>query len=568
MSGSYSSAPSRNETQSHPLRFLRNLGRSREIATVLLNHGFGDLVDQIGLGHYLRWGKRVFFRKKAAVEPLRTRAERIRLAAESLGPTFIKFGQVASTRPDLVPEDVVNELAKLQERVPPFSEDEAVRLLESEFKQPVDKLFREFNRTPLAAGSLAPVTRAGTPDGEVVAVKIRRPKVVAEVERDLSLMFELAVLIQKHIPEGRVFDPVGLVQHFSRTIRRELNFLREGRTLDEFRRLFRNDATLYVPDVDWDHTREGVVSMEYIEASRIDDREAIQRLGLKPADLAANGARIFMKMSFELGIFHGDPHPGNIRVMDDGSICLLDYGMIGMITEEMRENLVDFFVAITRQDVRSAVRLVTKIGDPSGELDMALLRADVRDFVDNYYGIPLERMHVGRMLHDFVGILSAHGIRCPGDIMLLIRAIVTLEGVGRDLDPGFNLAQHLAPFVQRLVHERYNAGRILNRCLEDVKEFGRVAHALPLQVGRTLEKLSQDDLRMQLDHRGLDHLITEIDRSSNRIVVSLAMSSMILASALLIRQGSETLWMSVPIFILSSLLGMWLIYGVFRSGRL
>ena len=558
---------------SHPLRFLRSLGRSREIATVLINYGFGDLVDRMGLRKYLQWGRRLLFRKRPAPRPPASRGERIRLALESLGATFIKFGQVASTRPDLVPADVVTELEKLQEQVPPFPSETAVTLLEQALGAPVAKLFAEFDEQPVAAGSLAQVHRAKHFDGTLLAVKIRRPNVVRDVERDLALMLELAILIERHIPEAEVFDPVGLVNHFSRTIRRELNFHREGRSLDEFSRLFRHDATLVVPKVYWELTTESVLTMQFIEGIRVSDDSALEKAGIASKDIAANGARIFMKQAFEFGLFHGDPHPGNIRVLADGSICLLDYGMIGMIEEEQRDRIIDLFAAVARRDVRQVGELMQAIGQPYREVDHALLRADVRDFVDNYYGVSLERLSVGNMLSDFVFILANHSIRCPGDLLLLVRALVTLEGVGCELDPHFNMAAHLAPFVEQMLRDRYSPRRIAERLIAESKVFLKLAHDVPLYLGRTLEKLSRDELKIQMEHRGLDRLGTEIDRSSNRIVISLVMSSVIVASALMIRTVPDWIWLNVnwfnvAIYFISSLLGIWLIYGIFRSGRL
>jgi len=234
-----------------------------------------------------------------------------------------------------------------------------------------------------------------------------------------------------------------------------------------------------------------------------------------------------------------------------------------------REELVDLFVAVNRRDVGAVVDLVQTIGKPFRPVDVPLLRADVRDFIESYYGLSLDRLDVGGMLTDFVSILSTHGIRCPGDLMLLIRALVTLEGVGRELDPDFNLAEILTPFVEQLVRERLNPKNVSARIASELKLFARLAHRIPVQVGQTLDKLSKDDLKIQLEHRRLDRLITEVDRSSNRIVVSLVLSSLILASAWILPTDEiNTLWISAPAFILSSLLGGWLVYGIFRSGRL
>lgn len=551
-----------------PIRLLRNIGRTGEIITVLFNHGFGDLLDRVGVrGFWYRW-KRLFSRKPS--EPFRHLrvVERIRMSLEKLGPTFIKFGQVMSTRPDIVPDEMLMELRKLQESVPPFPSELAVLELETELGRPVDQLFASFDREPLAAGSLGQVHRAVHFDGTPLAVKIRRPTAVRDVERDLALMQEMAALLERNDAEAQIFDPIGLVNYFARTIRRELNFAREARTMDEFRRLFKKDAALYVPKVFWELTTEAVITMEYVDGLRIDDVQTLQTASFTGSEVAARGARIFMTQIFEFGIFHGDPHPGNVRVLQNGAICLLDYGMIGNLDEKMREQLIDLLLAVNHQDVDQAVRMVLELGEPYREVDRALLQIDMRDFVANYYGVELERLNVGRLLSDFVAILSNHGIRCPGSLMLLIRCLVTLEGVGRSLDPDFNLATHLRPFVERVVKVRYSPGHLIDRFWRESRYLFESAHGIPGNVNRTLRKLSEDDLRIQLEHRNLDHFIQELERSSNRLVVGMVVASLIIASSLIISRGASTVWITVPIYVVSSLLAIWLVYGIFRSGRL
>ncbi|RLS57199.1 MAG: AarF/ABC1/UbiB kinase family protein [Planctomycetota bacterium] len=550
-----------------PFRFLRNLARSREIAGVLLSHGFDDLLERIGLKRYLQWGKRLFVKRQPGTEGQGT-PFRIRRTLEDLGPTFIKFGQVISTRPDLVPEEVINELELLQERVPPFPGEQARQLVERELKHSITELFAEFETEPLAAGSLGQVHRAVSFDGTPLVVKVRRPNAERDVERDLSLMQEIAGLIERNIPESQVFDPIGLVAHFTRTIRREVNFLREARTMEQFRRLYRDDPDLMIPRIYPELCTPAVLTMEFVDGYRPDDLVHVREAGLSPPQLAASGARLFLKQVFDLGIFHGDPHPGNIRILRSGKIALLDYGMIGFIDDEKREMLVDLIVAVAKSDVSLAVRVVQGLGQPSRPIDPALLRIDIQDFVETYYGVPLAQLRVGRMLGDFVQILSSHGLRCPGDLMLLIRATVTLEGVGRGLDPSFNLATELAPFVETLVKRRYDPRRIAGKVAEDVRELLRTLHSMPVSLARTLDKLSRDDLKIQLEHRSLDHLISEFDRSSNRVVVALVVAALVVSSSLIIRSSGASPWITIPVFALSGMLGIWLIYGVLRSGRL
>ena len=442
----------------HPLRFLKNLRRTSEIAAVLINHGFGDVVERIGLGKYLNWGRRKLLKHSEADTRSLTRGERVRLSLETLGPTFIKFGQILSTRPDLIPIDIIDELSKLQEHVPQFDSDVAVSIVEKALGASLEDKFSQFDREPLASGSLGQVHKAKLPGGQQVVVKIRRPKAVHDVERDLALMAELAILIHRHVPEAEIIDPIGLVRNFDRSIRRELNFLREARTLQEFDRLFHRDASLYVPQVYEELCTEDVLVMEYIEGYRVDEIESNEFLRKQKTQIAANGARIFLKQAFEFGLFHGDPHPGNIRILKDGSICLLDYGMVGTLDETTRDQLIDLFVSIATKDERKGLRTILRLGRPSREVDERLLRSDFRDFVETYYGYSLDKVDIGNLLSDFISILSTHGIRCPGDLMLLIRGIVHLEGSARKIDPEFNLAEHMVPYVKRLLRDRYRPG--------------------------------------------------------------------------------------------------------------
>ncbi len=549
----------------HPFRIYRHVGRLVEIVTVLATNGFGDLVERMGLRKYVEWGSRRLLRRPPP--EAYTTAARVRMTFEQLGPSFVKFGQLLSTRPDLLPDELIRELTQLQEKVPPFDPSRSIELIERELGRPVDELFARFERVPMAAGSLAQVHRAVHHNGELLAIKVRRPDILPMIERDLALMAEAAPIIAS-LPQYAIYDPVGLVRHFTHTIRRELNFRREGRTINEFRRMFRNDATLTLPTVYCDLTTEAVLTMGFVEGCRADNIEGLKALGHDPVEIARNGARIFMKQVFEFGLFHGDPHPGNIRIQKDGSIALLDFGMVGVLSDELREMLVRLLLAIEKHNTAEVSRLVRALGKPARPIDEVLLKADLNEFLDCYYGLPLEEFDIGQMLSDFTKLLAAHTLRWPADLMLLLRALITLDGLGRRLDQSFNLAIELQPFVEKIVRSRYDPRRLASRVIDEVGILMQAAHEVPLSLSRTLHKLSEDDLKVQLEHRGLDKLITEFDRSSNRIVVGLLISSLVVASALLIHSGSTSVWVTLPIFVLSGLLGIWLIIGILRSGRL
>ncbi|MCA8988358.1 MAG: AarF/ABC1/UbiB kinase family protein [Planctomycetaceae bacterium] len=554
--------------ESHPLKLLKNLRRTGEIAAVLINHGFGDLVERIGLNRYLNWGRRKLLKQSDVHTRSLTRAERLRMSCESLGPTFVKFGQVLSTRPDLIPGDIVDELAKLQEHVAPFPSEIAIQTIEKALKKPIRELFSRFESEPLATGSLGQVHTACLPDGSDVIIKVRRPRAIQDVERDLSLIQELAHLISKRVPESQVFDPTGLVRNFERTIRREMDYLREARSIDEFARMFADDAALYVPKVYPHLCTEDVLVMERIEGHRVDDLPSFPKLWEKRKQIAANGARIFLRQAFEFGLFHGDPHPGNFRILDNGSICLLDFGMIGTLDEQTREHLVDLFISTARKDVRGSLRNMKLICHIPRDIEERYFYSDYRDFIDKYYGLPLEQLDLARLLRDFIDLLSRHRIRCPGDLMLLIKVIVHLEAVGRKIDPDFNLVEVAIPHFRKLIRDRYHPQYLWERFREEVLVLGQAAHDIPVELSTALKRFNRDDSAVKLKLTGLEYMVNEIDRCSNRIVIGVIVAAAILSSSILVRSDATNDWFSLPIYLISSLLGIWLIYGIFRSGRL
>lgn len=546
------------------VRLLWRLGRYREIVGVLFKYGFGDLVQRLHLGAPVKLGRKLVRSGSAKVERLTTEA-RLRMALEELGPTFIKFGQVLSTRPDVLPPGVIEELTKLQENVAPFPSRLARELVAVELGESAEQIFSEFEAEPLAAASIAQVHRARLRDGTQVAVKLRRPSVVSQVERDLDILFRLARLAEHHLPESDLYDPTGLVKQFARTIRREMDFVREGRTLERFRNLFEKDGSFHVPAVYWEWTSPAVLTMEYIDGVRVTNRAALIDAGLDPKVVAARGARIFLTQALTYGAFHGDPHPGNLRVLPNNVICLLDYGMVGRIDAEMKDRLADLMIAIVRQDNERVVDLFTAIGEARGPIDKQELANDVADLIDTYYGRSLNQLPVENLLRDFLAILSQHRIRYPSSLMLLARALITMEGVGRDLDPDFNLAEHLAPFVETLVRQRHNPRKIATRVADDALKTVEAARRIPLRLDELLEQLESERLQIPFVHRGLDQLISELDRSSNRVTVGLVLAALIIASAMIFRN-----WQSLGLvgFLLSAFLGFWLVLGILRSGRL
>ena len=413
----------------------RNIKRYRQILTILLRYGFDDVLGRLKIYYYIQLSKKIIPKFKAQELETITTPERLRLALEELGPTFVKLEQMLSARPDLVPESFINEFQKLQDEVPPFPAEQAGAGIEAQLGKPVGKLFSSFDEIPLAAASIAQVHRAVIENKKQVVVKIQRPNIRSVIETNLNIIFDLAGLIERCIPESELYNPTAIAREFSKTIRRELDFVREGRNIDRFRRNFQDDDTVYVPNVYWEFTAEHILTMEYLDGIKISELDKLEKAGLDRKIIALNGAQAILKEVFEHGFFHADPHPGNILVLQNNVISLLDYGMMGSLDEELQEAFGNLLTAIVKKDVNKIIRAFTDIGLMENELDVRGLKLDLTDFLDRYYQVSLYQLDIGKIINELTEIIRKYRIRPPADLTLMAKAMVTEEAVGRTLDP-------------------------------------------------------------------------------------------------------------------------------------
>jgi len=553
-------------------RNIRSLRRYRNIIGVLIKYGFDHLLEYLGLAHLVARSRKLFRREETLIAQLKP-AERMRLALEELGPTFVKLGQLLSTRPDVIPKSYVLEFAKLQDMVPSFPFAGVREQLRHELGGEIEAFYSFFDPTPIAAASIAQVHRARLLTGEEVVVKVRRPGVVELVEADIDLLMGLALLTERYLPDSELYDPVGLVKEFARTIRREMDFSREGHTIEKIRDNFAGDPTMYFPKVYWDRTAKGVLTMEYIEGTKINDFAALERAGLDKRLIARRGADAFVRQVLEHGFFHGDPHPGNVFILPGNVICLLDYGMVGRLDPQLKGYLTDILLAIVRRDVDEVISLLIYAGEITDNLNTRALKRDLSAFIDSYYEIPLREVVVGRMLMEFIEIITTYQIRFSPDMMLLGKALITMEGMGRELDPEFDMIEHLRPFMEKEVKERVSPRNI-------AKDFGSVFMSylnltknLPNDLKEILNRLNRNKFKIDLEHRGLDRFINELDRSINRLSSSLILAALIVGTSLIMQTDRGPHLMGVPLlafigFAVAGFIGLWLVVAVFRSGRL
>ena len=555
-------------------RNIRTIRRYRTILGVLIKYGFGHFVEQLNIDYYLELGKRIVTLDKIPKDLERlSQAQRLRLAMEELGPTFIKLGQLLSTRPDVLGSAYIHEFSKLQDKVPGFSFEEVNAQIQRELGYPAEELFAEFSTTPLAAASIAQVHRGKLRSGEEVVFKVRRPGIVKIVETDIDVLMGLAYLIEQHIPTVALYDPVGLVKEFRRSIMRELNFTREGRTVDRFAVNFAESETVYTPKIFWDYTGDIVLTMEYVDGIKISALEELTAQGYDLKEVASRGADAFLKQVLDFGLFHADPHPGNVFILPDQVICMLDYGMVGRLGQDLKDQLIDLLQALLNRDVDKIISQLLYSGELTDDSDIKNLRRDLHDFIEDYYDIVLQDIKVGKLLSEFIEILTHHRIHFPADFMILAKALVIMEGVGRQLDPEFNMINHMRPYVNKIIFERFSPKNISEQAGRIVQAYSSLAKNLPQDIKEFVNRLNRNKFKIDLEHRGLEKLVTDLDRSSNRVSFAVVIGSLIVGSSLVMQIDKGPMILGFPLlgllgYSIAGFLGLWLAIGILRSGRL
>jgi len=555
-------------------RGYRHIKRYRQVVSVLLKHGLGDLVTRVGLYRQLGISKRFFARHKAeaSLAPL-TRWQRFRMVLEELGPSFIKLGQLASTRPDLVPPQACAEFEKLQDTVPAFSISQVRQIIETELGKSLEALFREFDETPVASASVSQVHRAVLPDGKLVAVKVQRPGIRRTIEVDLEIMFHLAELIEKHIHGMETLDPVGIVREFSRTIKRELNFDIEAGNIERFARNFRSDTTIYVPKVYTHLSTNKVLVMEFIEGIKVSNLDALAAANLDLELIADRGADIILKQIFEHGFFHADPHPGNILILPDNVICLLDYGMTGTLTARNREHLGNLIAGIVRRDAKRMTRSLLRLSQLESAENIESLETDIADFVEQHLYRPLKDIRMGSLLMQLIQLLIRHNLKIPPVFYLLDKALITVEGNGRKLSPEFDIIEHMKPFVRQLLSERLSVRKLRKDLYTAGLDWETVLRELPADTRSIINKIKRGKLRIEFEHKGLEPLLRTHDRISNRVVYGIVLASLIIGSSLIVLSGIPPKWHEIPIigiigFLTAGAMGFWLLISIIHHGKM
>jgi ubiquinone biosynthesis protein len=558
-------------------RTFRTARRLQQVVNVFLKHGFGRIIDQIHLGRQIPLLKRLkAFGKWPEVKGPST-PERMRIAFSELGPTFIKLAQILSTRPDLITARYAEEFRKLLDEVPPFPAEDVRAIISEETGKPVEDTFRKFDDRPVAAASIAQVHRAILSNGDMVVVKVQRPGIREQIETDIVILQTVAGLMEKHIPESKFINPSGIVEEFQKTVRKEMDFKAEARNSFRFKENFKDNPDVHFPKVYTKLTSEKVLVMERIDGVRIDDVEGIEAMGLDRKELARIGVDAYLKMVFEDGFFHADPHSGNIFAMPSGQIGYTDFGIVGRVSEELKQTMVSTFIALITQDYDKLVDQYIELGFAPEDVDLDVFKrefkVDLADVLAPLYGLTLKEIDFSRYLEDIIHLAIQHNMRTPPELLLINKAFLILEDLGTRLDPDFDFMAAAEPYSSKLIKERTSPSRVIEQITKEASEAGESLVVFPKNMKKLMSKILRDDLRIKLTHEGLELLIRDMDRASNRIAFALVISAVILSSAIMHAAGVGSTVYGLSVlglftFGAAFLLGIWLLISIIRSGRL
>ena len=554
-------------------RTYRHLNRYQRILRVLFKYGFSDLVDLLHIDQYLETGLQMINRKPREMIEKHSRPERLRMAFEELGPTFIKLGQLLSTRPDFVPPDYLDELARLQDDVPPFSFAEAEEIIFTETGKKTSELFHSFDEHPIAAASIGQVHRATLWEGEEVVVKVQRPDIDQVVAVDLEILAHLASLMEMYLEELQGHRPTSIVEEFARTLSNELDYTVELSNIQRFTRQFEGKGTVHVPRVYRELSTERILTMENIKGIKSSNIDELRQEGMDLRLVAERGTNLIMEQIFVHGFFHADPHPGNVFILPDNIICFIDFGMMGRLNRQNREDFTDLLFHIIDRNERKVTDLVLKLTNHYEEVDRDALSRDLSEMLDRYLYLPLKEMEAGKILQQLLELVSRHKIYFKPNLYLMMKAISTVEGVGLMLDPELELIRLAEPFMRKVKSDRISIGRIADETGSTTSEYFELIRELPDELRSILRQIRQGRMKLEFEHLGLEKLRMALDQVSNRISFAIVLAALIIGSSVIVHSNIPPRWNDIPIiglmgFLIAGIMGFWLLISIIRHGRL
>lgn len=554
-------------------RTYRHLNRYHRILRVLFKYGFNDLVDRLHIDQYLESGLQMINRKPREQIARLSRQERLRLVFEELGPTFIKLGQLLSTRPDLIPADFLDELAKLQDDIPPFGIEEVQAIIKEELGHPPEEIFHYFDTEPLAAASIGQVHRARMDNGAEVVVKVQRPGIENVIAVDLEILAHIAELMEQYLEEVQGHQPMAIVHEFARSLSREIDFSIELANIQRFARQFEGNPAIHVPLVYPELSTDRILVMEYVVGIKSSKVGVLREQGYDLPLIAERGANLVMEQIFVHGFFHADPHPGNVFVLPDNVLCFIDFGQMGRLSLKDREDFTDLVLDLVAGNEQKVVSGVLKVTVQLGEVDRENLGRDLGSLMDMYLYRPLEDLEAAKILQDLLDLVSRHKLSFKPSLYLMMKALSTVEGVGLMLDPKLELINLARPFMRKIRLGRMQPRRIAEELSLTGTSYLQLLRDLPDEIRTILVQLRSGRMRLEFEHRGLKSLDATLDRVSNRISFAIVLAALIVGSSLIVLSDIPPHWHNIPVigllgFLFAGIMGFWLLLAIIRHGRM
>lgn len=550
---------------------MRDLSRMREISAILIRHGLGEFVQRLKLPRAVEIASEWLHMPLPGPEDHIPTPIRARLALEALGPTFIKLGQILATRVDVFPNDWITEFEKLQSNAPTLPEEDVVALVSAALGQNLDECFEDFDLTPVGSASIAQVHRATLKNGQTVAVKLRRPGIVGVIEADLRILGHLAALAEQEFPEARRYQFTEIVRQFSRALRRELNLSAEARNMDRFANHFRESPHILIPNVHWALTNADMNVQDFIDGIPANRLDLVDAAGLNRKVLAAHCADAVLKMILIDGYFHADPHPGNVFFMSEERVVFIDFGMVGRLPKTRRDELANLLAALSHHSERGVLDVLIE-WTGSVQVDEEKFSEDIADFLFQYDQVQLKELNLSQLLNDILTLMRDNSIVLPSDLSMLFKALITLEGLVRQLDPEFQMVSHLTPFVRKIILDRYQPAALLERGGRGILDLIGFLGDLPRDVVKLAKEMRRGKFRIDLDLKRLDQFGKQLDTSANRLTMGIVTGCLIIGSSIVMTVNAGPMLFGLPLFgflgfMVAFFNSLWLIFSIWRAGK-
>lgn len=554
---------------------IRNFGRLRQILSIFVKYGFEDVIANSTLRNLVPEALRLKWLRQERPALQYSRFERIRLAAEEMGPTFVKLAQVLSNRPDIIPEGLVKEFEKLQDRVAPFDSNEVKTIIELELGRPIEDVFGYFESVPMASASIGQVHKASLLDGTEVVVKVQRPGVKDMVDRDLQLIHEIVQRTDRYLKKQGILNALDVVSTFERSMIKELDYQNEARNIQRFREFYKSETNFYIPKAFRQLSTDKILVIEYVAGCKFTDKKQIKAWGLDPHKIVETGLNIYLKQIFEHGYFHADPHPGNVLIRPDGIICLIDFGMVGQLNRRDKIAFANVFIAMAEKDSRKMAQAMRKLAISDGIRDMRLLESDLQELIDDYVLLDVSEGSIADVITKLQNIMIRFEMVVPGSIFLIFRALAILEGIGKIMHPTLNTYDFIRPFGVKILKQKFSPDNLWNEFQYRTDQISGFMTGFPTDIREILGQVNTGKLKVTINHQGYGYLLKKLDSIINRLVLTLIICSLILGSSIIATIPVPIQYMtrhglpywSVFGYTLAGLLCIILIYAILRRRK-